>query len=172
LILLASFVVTVDSTIRESTWSSRRSLRESMKPLRGDYYLHQDRIYRVVLASKGTDEIVLEDIQDNSRWEVRYAVFKYAYERVWKVGDVSKFLGRSPRSIYRYESAGLIDNPKRYNGKGDRQIRFYTKKDVLDIHSMISAIHQGRPRKDGKVVNNSLVDRASLVIMFRERYGL
>lgn len=141
-------------------------------PLKGEHYLHRGRIYRVALASKGTDEVVLEDILDGSRWEVRYALFKYAYQRVWKVGDVSQFLGRSPRSIYRYESLGVIDKPKQYLAKGDKRIRFYTKEDVLEIHSIISEIHQGRPRKDNRVVNNSMVDRASLMRMFKERYGL
>lgn len=143
-----------------------------MKPLVGEHYLYGDRIFKVVLASKGTDQIVLEAIEDGSRWEVRYATFKYAVTRVWKVGEVAQFLGRSPRSIYRYESAGLIDKPKRYNARGDRQLRFYTKDDVLEIHDLISAIHQGRPRKDNKVVNNSMPDRASLVRMFRERFGI
>ena len=143
-----------------------------MHPIKGEHYLHDNCIFRVVLASRGTDEVVLESIKDGSRWTVRYGVFKFAYERVWKVGDVSKFLGRSPRSIYRYESAGLIDNPKRYASKGDKKVRFYTKDDVLKIHSMISDIHQGRPRKDGKVVNNSVPDKASLVMMFRERFGI
>jgi DNA-binding transcriptional MerR regulator len=85
---------------------------------------------------------------------------------------VSRFIGRSPRSIYRYESIGLIDKPKRYASKGDREIRFYTYRDVLDLHEAISEIHQGRPRKDGRVVNNSMPDRASLVRMLKERYKI
>jgi hypothetical protein len=143
-----------------------------MQPIKGESYLHDERIYRVTLASKGTDLIVLEDIESGKKWEVRYAVFKYAFERVWKVGDVSRFIGRSPRSIYRYESIGLIDKPKRYASKGDREIRFYTYRDVLDLHEAISEIHQGRPRKDGRVVNNSMPDRASLVRMLKERYKI
>lgn len=143
----------------------------TLLPIRGEHYLHKGRIYRVEMASRGTDEVILEDIEDGSLWEVRHVVFRHAYERVWKIGDVAQFLERSPRSIYRYEAAGLIEKPNRYPAKGPHHIRFYTKQDVLNMHEMISEISQGRPRKDGRVTNNSLPSKASLSLMFRERFG-
>lgn len=143
----------------------------TLLPLRGEHYLYKDKVYRVVVASRGTDEILLEDISDLSRWTVRFATFKYAYKRVWKIGDVAQFLGRSPRTLYRYEALGRTNYPKRYPAVGGREIRFYTKEDVLEMHELISGIHQGRPRKDSRVVNNSLPDKASLLRMFKERFG-
>lgn len=142
----------------------------SKKPLVGEYFLHADKIYKVLLSSRGTDEILLEDISDGARYSVRFSVFKYAYKRVWKVGDVAKMLERSPRSIYRYELRGQTQEPKRYNAKGGKQLRFYTKQEVLEIHEMISEIAQGRPRKDNRVVNNTLPNRAALLTLMRERY--
>lgn len=143
----------------------------TLRPLTGEHYLHKGRIYRVVLASQGTDDIVLEDIEDKSRYQVRFSVFKYAYTRVWKIGEAAQFIGRSPRSIYRYEVSGQIEKPKRYSSFGGRELRFYSKQDIVDMHELIAGIHQGRPRKDRWVVNNSMPTRASLLRMFKERFG-
>lgn len=139
-------------------------------PLAGEHYLYDGQVYRVQTVSRGTDEITLTSVSDGSKWSVRYSVFKFAVKRVWKVGDVARLLERSPRSIYRYEEREQIQNPKRYRAKGGRELRFYTKDDVLEIHEMISEIHQGRPRKDQKIVNNTLPNRASLLTTFRERF--
>jgi hypothetical protein len=144
----------------------------SLLPIVGDHFLHKGRIFRVALASSGTDTIILEDIETYEKFSVMFSVFKFAYTRVWKIGDVAKFLGRSPRSIYRYESSGAIDKPKRYDAAGGRSVRFFTKQDVLDMHECLVEIHQGRPRKDGRVVNNSMPNRTELVTMFKERFGL
>lgn len=143
-----------------------------MHPIRGETYLHKGKVYRVDLVSRATDEVVLEDITDGAVWEVRYALFVVAFERVWRVGEVAQFIGRSPRSISRYERAGLIDKPKRVMTKAGKAVRFYTKDDVMKIHAAVSEIHQGRPRKDGRVSNNSMPHKAELVAMFRERFGL
>jgi len=67
---------------------------------------------------------------------------------------------------------GLIEKAKRYPVVGGRELRFYTKDDVLEIHEMISGVHQGRPRKDRRTVNNTLPDKASLLQMFRKRFGV
>lgn len=144
----------------------------TLQPIQGEHYLHSDRIYRVDTVSSGTDEIVLTSVEDGSKYSVRYSVFKYGFKRVWKVGDVAKMIGRSPRSIYRYETKGQIRNPNRYPSRGGKLVRFYTKEDILEIHEMISEVHQGRPRKDGRVVNNTMPDRASLLVMFKERFGV
>lgn len=132
--------------------------------------MHDGRIYRVVLASRGTDEILLEDIESASTYKVRFSVFKYAYTRVWKIGDVAQFIGRSPRSIYRYEAKGLIEKPNRYPAQGRYEIRFYTKQDILGMRDLIAEIHQGRPRHDSRTVS-TIVDKASLLRMFKERFG-
>jgi hypothetical protein len=90
---------------------------------------------------------------------------------VWKIGDVAKFLGRSPRSIYRYEAKGQIRNPNRYPALGKHDVRFYTKEDVLEMHEMIADIHQGRPARNGRIVNNTMPHKSALLTMFRERFG-
>jgi predicted DNA-binding transcriptional regulator AlpA len=139
-------------------------------PVVGSHYLFSERIYQVKRVSRATDEIELEDIATGKLYAVRYAVFQYAYKQVWKIGAVCQFLGRRPRSIYRYEENNLIQKPKRYEVRGGRSIRFYTKEDVLEMHECISSIHQGRPRKDRRVSNNDLPDKASLLRMFKERF--
>lgn len=164
----------VSSTQSHATRSGVRKWKRRLAhrtPLPGEYYLHSDRVWKVLTVSRGTDSIVLKRIEDGKLYEIRYSIFSYGFKRVWKIGDVAKFLERSPRSIYRYEARGQIEKAKRYPTVGGKELRFYTKEDVLEIHSLISEIHQGKPRKDGRSTNNTTISRYDLLNMFRERFG-
>lgn len=141
------------------------------EPVVGSHWLLKDKVYKVTQVSRGTDEILLEDINDGQIYRVRYGTFQYGYERVLRVGEVAQLLKRHPRSLYRYERQGLIGKPITYPQKGARDVRFYTKQQVIEIHEMISQLHQGRPRKDKRVVNNTTIDIGTLKIELRERYG-
>lgn len=140
-------------------------------PIQGEYYLHDGKVYRVDIISRGTDEITLSSVEDGAKWSVRYSVFKYGFKRVWKTGDVAKMLEISPRSIYRHESNEVIPIPTRYKTIGNNFIRFYTMKDIFVLREMIAGVHQGRPRKDKRIVNNKLPNEAYLRQYFRERFG-
>lgn len=136
----------------------------------GEWYLHGNDAYKVILVSRGKDSVLVHRLSDAKTLEVRYSVFRHGFTRAFKVGAVAKLIGRSPRSIYRYEHDGVIEKAKRYPDAYGRDIRFYTKQDILSIHEMVSEIHAGRPRRDRRVVNN-LPSRAELLIDFRERFG-
>lgn len=143
-----------------------------VEPLAGEHYLNNGKIYRVEAVSQGTDNVYLTEIRTGTPMATRFSTFRFGFKRVFKTGEVAKFLNRTPRSLYRYEKMGLIEKAKRYSTVGGRELRFYTKDDVLEIHEMISGVHQGRPRKDRRTVNNTLPDRPSLLRMFRERFGI
>lgn len=142
-----------------------------LDPLPGEWYVHGDNAYKVLTVSRGTDSVVLERLSDKAQVEVRFSVFRFGFERAFKIGAVAKFLRRSPRSLYRYEAEGRIQKSKRYTDAFGRDLRFYTKGDILAAHEMIAEIHAGRPRKDKRVVNNSLPSKAELLIEFRDRFG-
>jgi hypothetical protein len=145
------------------------------KPLAGEHYVARGsdglKAYRVESVSQGTDEVILRSVETGKRFRERHDVFFHVYDRVWKVGTVAQLLGRSPRSIYRYEQLGQIKEPRRYPALGGRRLRFYTKEEVLEMREMIAEVPQGRPRKDGRVVNNTLPSKASLLHELRERFG-
>ena len=124
----------------------------------------------MLVVSSGTDQVFLEDISTKKQFSVRYGIFIYSYTRVFKVGEVAEWLNRTARSIYRYEVRGQVKKATQYP-YGSRQIRFYTLDDVFEMHEMISGLHRGRPRKDGKIINNTLPDIGTLRINLRERFG-
>lgn len=138
----------------------------------GDYYLLGSKIFKVISPNRGQQEIVIEDIETGDRFSTPYDTFFIGYERVLKIGDVSDVLNRSPRSIYRCESKGQIKNPNRYATKSGRAVRFYTKQDVMEMRDMLSDIHQGRPNKKGRVVNNSVPTKYEVIQALRERHGI
>ena len=147
-------------------------MRKALDPIRGEYFRCGEDIYRVDSLNRGGDEVVLYKISDLSKWSVRLSVFRHAYEQVWKIGTVAQLLERSQRTLYRYESAGKIEKAKRYPDAYGRELRFYSAGDILDMHEMVSGIHAGRPRGDGKVVNNSLPPRVEILKTLRERFGI
>lgn len=140
-------------------------------PIKGEFFLYRDRIYKAINVSSGTDQVFLEDIETKKQYEVRYALFMKSYERVFRIKTVANWLNRSQRSVYRYENQGLVKKPKMYPISPTKQVRFYRLDDVFEMHQMISQLHQGRPRKDGRVINNTLPDLGTLKINLKERYG-
>lgn len=141
-------------------------------PLAGELYSYQDKVWRVISTSRATDEVILEDTANGDQYKVRFSVFQYAYQRVWKIGDAASFIGRHPRSLYRYEAQGVIGKPMTYRDKAGRQVRYYSKEDIVEMHQHVSEVHQGRPRQDGRAVNNTMPNKYELLTMFRERFGL
>jgi hypothetical protein len=139
-------------------------------PVKGEHYIYLDKIYKVLAVSSGTDEVILLDVATKKRFSVRYGIFIYSYTRVFRVGEIAKWLNRTARSIYRYEVRGQIKRAKLYP-YGSRNVRFYTIEDALEIHELISGLHRGRPRKDGKIINNTLPDIGTLKKDLRERFG-
>ena len=143
-----------------------------LEPIKGEYYLHASEVYRVEQVSKGTDSVELTKLSDGSLYSTRFDTFYAGFEQVWKTGEVASFLGRSPRSIYRYEQRQQTEKPTRFITHYGRELRFYTKAQVLEMHELISQIHQGRPRKDKRTINNTMPSRSMLLQMFRERYKI
>jgi hypothetical protein len=144
--------------------------RIKQEPIKGEHFLNNSEIYRVVGINRAHDSVLLRKLSDGKNYETRFDTFSVGFEQVWKIGEVADFLGRSPRSLYRYEHRGQTEKPKRFKTVHGPELRFYTKQDVLDIHDLIAGVHQGRPRKDNKIINNTLPTRSELLIMFRERF--
>ncbi len=134
------------------------------------YYIRDDILFKVVSISSATDEVLLEDVSNGQIYSVKFSLFSYAYEKVLGVTQAAKLLGRHPRSIYRYEQREIINKPKCYPDKRGRMVRYYRKQDLLDIHELISEIHAGRPRKDKRVINNSLIPMGNFKRLIRERF--
>lgn len=141
-----------------------------MMPVKGSYYINRGDVYKVTHVSRGTDEVYLLRLRDKREFVERYALFSTAYEQVFLVGDVASWLNRSPRSLRRYEDRGIIKKQNKYPTGGKREVRFYRLNDVFEIHEMISEVHQGRPRKDGRIINNTLPDIGTLKINLKERF--
>lgn len=160
---------------RENTWPSEESLRKSIKgklpPLVGEYYKLGDDIFKVTLVNRGKDEIRVKSITTGQGFVVRFVVFHHGYRRVWKTGSAARLVGRTARSLYEYEREGKIQKAKRYTTLHGESLRFYTKEDILEMRDMIADIHGGRPRDDGKSINNTIPSKAELLKTFRERYG-
>lgn len=139
-------------------------------PIKGEFYIFQDEIFKVLTVSSGTDEVIVESLKDKKQYSVRYGTFSNTYEQVFKVKTVADWLNRSPRSIYRYETNGVIEKATMYPTTGDKMVRFYRLRDVFEMHELISQLHQGRPRKDGRTINNTMPDIGHLRIELKEKY--
>jgi len=146
--------------------------QQRLEPIRGEHFQNNGKIYRVDSISKSQNSVRLIMLETGEACLTAFDTFFAGFKQVWKIGEVANFLNRSTRSLYRYEYKGQIEKPKRFVTVGGRELRFYTKQDVLDMHELIGQIHQGRPRKDNRIVNNGLPPKSHLLQMFRERYKI
>jgi hypothetical protein len=134
------------------------------------FWKNAERIYKVVSVSSGTDEVVMKEIATGNLFRERFAIFTTAYTRVLKIGEVASLLNKTPRSIYRYEAKGVVKKQKLYEAGNGKLVRFYTLEDVENMRDLISMLHRGRPRKDGRIVNNSILDAGTFKLELKRRF--
>lgn len=147
-----------------------KNLRETSRriPLSA-YARYEDQVFIVKNVSVSMDRVLVRNVSTNEMVGVAYSTFPYSYERVYRVKEVSLWLNRSPQSIKIYEKRGLIDKAFSAEYKG-KLTRFYDIDAALDLYEAIRYLHQGRPRKDNRVTNNTLPDYYEYSQLVKDKY--
>lgn len=124
------------------------------------FFYYGGNLHRNLGINRGRDEIsawvyVLKEKRVYSWLDV-----KRHGEPAMTYTDVSKIIGRAPRTIRYYVYKGYIDGPQRtYSLKtGNPGMYMFSKKHVLDLYNVVREIHFGRPRKDGFVQARNIPD--------------
>jgi hypothetical protein len=140
------------------------NLERVIKPSAKLFFIDK-KLYRVVTSNRGSNIIYLYNIIDEKEQVMLLSDFKKHRKRAYTVVDVGRLLNRSTMQIYRYINDGIINPPIGVAPGGQRMFTkksYYSEEDVFEIRYAISLIHRGRPRKDGKKINNQILTEQEL----------
>lgn len=91
-------------------------------------------------------------------------------QRAYSVSQVSKILNKHVDTIKRHLRAGNIKKPQAvYSLDGlHRTIRYlFSEDDIREVHEFFRTVHQGRPRKDGRITAGDLISKPELEALLR-----
>jgi hypothetical protein len=135
-----------------------------VKPSNSIFFINKDLV-RFVTSNRGQNIAYLFNITQNKSQTMLLSDFKKHRKRAYTVVNTARLLNRGPAQIYRYVNDGLIDPPTGAQPGGERKftkLSYYSEDDVFAIREAMSRIPRGRPRKDGKISNNSVLTEQEL----------
>ena len=136
----------------------------TVKPSR-NYFFVNKKLVRVIVKNRGQNIVIFYNVTDCKNQTMLLSDFKKHGKRAYSVQDTGKLLNKTGRHLRWYVKHGIIDPPTGALPDGERryQVRaYYSEDDVFSIREAISKVHQGRPRKDGRVTNNSVLTEQEL----------
>ena len=119
-------------------------------------------LVRLLNTNRGLNIVNLFDMINQKEITMLLSDFKKHRKRAYTLVDTARLLDRGPAQIYRYINEGLIDPPTGTQPGGERmftKLSYYSEDDIFNIRNVMSTIHRGRPRKDGKISNNVLTEQ-------------
>jgi hypothetical protein len=130
------------------------------------FYLNGNLHY-VVHINRSKDLATCFDYNDGKLKVYPWSEVRRKRGNAFTLTQAAKLINRHPDRIRRYMDAGEIERPQReYDLETGRPGRyFFSVEDMMAVHEFMSSVHRGRPRKDGKVTNNSTPDRETFRAM-------
>jgi len=135
-----------------------------VKPSNVLFFLNGD-IVRLTSFNRAMDIAYVFNITKQTEHTMLYSDFKKHRKRAYTVINAARLLGRSRMQIYRYYRDGLIEPPTGIMPGGERVFHkksYYSEDDIFKIREVMSTIHLGRPRKDGRTTNNHTLTEKEL----------
>lgn len=139
-------------------------LERVIKPS-GTLFFLDRKLFRVVTSNRGANIVYLYNLTDAKEQTMLRSDFRKHRRRAYTVIDTSRLLERTTMQIYRYISRGLIPPPVGISPGGERVFTkksYYSEDDIFLIREVMTSLHRGRPRKDGKITNNSVLTEQEL----------
>jgi hypothetical protein len=136
-------------------------LERQIKPSNNLFFL-DEHIVRYISKNKGMNIVYLFDTFDQKEKTMLWSDFKKHRRRAYTLIDTARLLDRGPAQIYRYIDDGLIPPPVGAQPGGKRMFTkksYYSEDHIFQIREVMSTIHRGRPRNDGKICNNVLTEQ-------------
>lgn len=143
---------------------SHKSDQWRVEPSKSIFFINKELV-RYVTSNRGQNIVYLFNITQNKNQTMLLSDFKKHRKRAYTVVNAARLLNRGPAQIYRYINDGLIPPPTGSKPGGERsftRLSYYSEDDIFNIREAMSRIPRGRPRKDGKIVNNSVLTEQEL----------
>ena len=128
------------------------------------FFLEKDLV-RLITSNRGANIVYLYNITKVKEQTMLLSDFKKHRKRAYTFSNTARLLNRSNMQIYRYMYRGLINPPMGILPGGERMFTkksYYSEDDVFEIRRVMSTLHRGRPRKDGKITNHHVLTEQEL----------
>ena len=123
------------------------------------------KLYRVILSNKSQNIVYLFSINEGKEQAMLLSDFRKNRKRAYTIIDTARLLNRAEAQMHRYIDQGIAPPPIGAAIGGVRTFHkksYYSEDDVFAIREAMSQIHRGRPRNDGKKVNNFVLTEQEL----------
>jgi len=141
-----------------------KDIQRPVKPSNTIFFLN-NKLVRVISANRASNIIYFYNITDQKEQTMLFSDFKKHRKRAYTTIDAGRILNRSREALKLYWKSGLIKPPLGTLANGERSFKrksYYSEDDIFEIHKVMQGIHKGRPRKDGRIVNNSMLTEKEL----------
>lgn len=135
-----------------------------IEPSHSIFFLNNELV-RYITSNRGQNIVYLFNLTQDKSQTMLLSDFKKHRKRAYTVVNTARLLNRGPAQIYRYINDGIIPPPVGSKPGGERsftRLSYYSEDHIFEIREAMSTIPRGRPRKDGKIVNNSVLTEQEL----------
>lgn len=154
--------------------STGNSTRERSKPSRVKsrklrYLYLNDELHRVLHINRSTDTVIMWCYPQSKRVAYTYSDVKARMQRAFTSAEVTEMLQRNWAILWRAIKAGDIETPQSTLGEPghNRRRYFWSEKDIMAMHKVLSERHRGRPRRDGLIIPQAMPSENELRAMIR-----
>ena len=104
------------------------------------FFNNKNELIRIVSTNKKLNAINIYNYNHHKNDVIEYDTACYYLTPAFRIGEVSKILGRKPDTIRKYEQKGLIPEATKIsvNIENTAHIRVYTLRDVYDLIELFS----------------------------------
>ena len=108
----------------------------------------------MVSVNRARDEAYAFCYSENKVRLYQWSFLKKNASQGFTMGQVSEMVHRTSRMIEYYMERGLMKPPQMTYSllSGKPGIRIFSEEDVYKVREIVSSMHIGRPRNDGKIV--------------------
>jgi len=113
------------------------------------YFMPSGNVVRVIKVDYKSGLIIVHNYHSHSNESVDFETACSVMERAYNISQVSKFVKRKSATIRKYESIGLLAQPRKISIKvhGGRPYRVYSQREIADMVDFFDKRRSaGRPR--------------------------
>ena len=137
------------------------------------FFFWEDKLHKVLRVDRPGNLVDAWRFEDGRVVTLLYTDYKMNAGKAIRHSEAAKLIRLKPDTLNRYILRGKIRPPERsYDLNGDRQKgwqRWWSEKNMLELHDYLMTVHKGSPRKDGQITPmQHLPSRAEIVAAFNE----
>ena len=124
-----------------------------ISPAKRIFFINNDLV-KLIHSNKASNIVEFHNVTKGKTQTMLYSDFKKHRKRAYSVANAARLLNRSRLQFGKYIASGLIPAPigDSIDGVRGLQIKSYYSEDhIFEIREIMTGIHHGRPRLDGKI---------------------